>query len=96
MKAVQLVEKARAQGSVLAKFNDLYQEAFAHDGFAEIRVEMRILRRGQKEVILHCGKQYRFVVDCPVMATDDGEPRVERRKRQESINFPERRKRSRG
>ena len=46
MKAVQLVEKARAQGSVLAKLHDLYQEAFAHDGFAEIRVEMRILRRG--------------------------------------------------
>ena len=96
MKAVQLVEKARAQGSVLAKFNDLYQEAFAHDGFAEIRVEMRILRRGQKEVILHCGKQYRFVVDCPFMASEDGEPRVERRKRQESINFHDRRKRSRG
>jgi hypothetical protein len=96
VKAVQLVEKARAQGSVLAKFNDLYQEAFAHDGFAEIRVEMRILRRGQKEVILHCGKQYRFVVDCPFMASEDGEPRVERRKRQESINFPDRRKRGRG
>lgn len=48
---------------VLAKLNDLYHEAFAHDGFAEIRVEIRILRRGQKEVILHCGKQYRFVVD---------------------------------
>jgi hypothetical protein len=41
----------------------LYLEAFAHDGFAGIQIEMRILRRGQKEVILHCGKQYRFVVD---------------------------------
>ena len=41
----------------------VYNEALAHDGFAEIRVEIRILRRGQKEVILHCGKQYRFVVD---------------------------------
>ncbi len=48
---------------VLAKLNDLYNEAFAHDGFAEIKVEIRILRRGQKEVILHCGKQYRYVVD---------------------------------
>lgn len=48
---------------VLAKLNELYTEAFAHDGFAEIRVEIRILRRGQKEVILHCGKQYRYVVD---------------------------------
>jgi hypothetical protein len=49
---------------VLAKFTSLYEEAIAHDGFAEIRVEIRILKRGQKEVILHCGKQYRFVVDC--------------------------------
>jgi hypothetical protein len=55
---------AKASSQVLAKLTDLYFEAFNHDGFAEIRVEMRILRRGQKEIILHCGKQYRFVVDC--------------------------------
>jgi hypothetical protein len=57
-------DPAKANSLVLSKLNDLYMEAFGHDGFAEIRVEMRILRRGQKEVILHCGKQYRFVVDC--------------------------------
>ncbi len=50
--------------AVLAKLNGLYNEAVMHDGFAEIKVEIRILRRGQKEVILHCGKQYRYVVDC--------------------------------
>lgn len=43
----------------------LYDDLIAHDGFAELRVEIRLLKRGQKEVILHCGKQYRFVVDCP-------------------------------
>lgn len=48
---------------VLAKLGELYREAFAHDGFAELKVEIRILRRGQKEVILHCGKQYRYVVN---------------------------------
>lgn len=52
---------------VMAKLNELYAEAIAHDGFAELRVEIRILRKGQKEVILHCGKQYRFVVDCPAI-----------------------------
>lgn len=41
----------------------LYEEVFRHDGYGEIRLEMKILRRGQKEVIIHCGKQYRFVVD---------------------------------
>lgn len=50
-------------GDVLGKLQDLYQEVFAHDGYGDIRVEMRILRRGQKEVIIHCGKQYRYVVD---------------------------------
>jgi hypothetical protein len=54
----------RHDDPVLSKLSELYREAFAHDGFAEIKVEIRILRRGQKEVILHCGKQYRFVVDC--------------------------------
>ena len=49
--------------AVLAKLRELYLEIFAHDGYGDIRVEMRILRRGQKEVIIHCGKQYRYVVD---------------------------------
>lgn len=52
-----------ANAPVLAKLTDLYREAFLHDGFAELKVEIRILRRGQKEVILHCGKQYRYVID---------------------------------
>lgn len=52
-----------ANAAVLTKLNELYNEALAHDGFAEIKVEIRILRRGQKEIILHCGKQYRYVVD---------------------------------
>ncbi len=48
---------------VLDKIRALYLELGAHDGFGELRVEIRLLRRGQKEIILHCGKQYRYVVD---------------------------------
>mgnify|MGYP007080400245 CR=1 FL=1 len=40
----------------------LYDELFAHDGYGELRVEIRFLKRGQKEVILHCGKQHRHIV----------------------------------
>lgn len=40
----------------------LYDEVFAHEGYGDIRVEIRILGRGMKEVVLHCGKQYRYVV----------------------------------
>lgn len=54
---------ASTNKEVKEKLLELYDEIFSHDGYGEIRVEMRILRRKQKEVILYCGKQYRFVVD---------------------------------
>lgn len=50
---------------VNSRLSALYDELITHDGFAEMRVEIRLLKRGQKEVILHCGRQYRFVIDCP-------------------------------
>ena len=55
---------------ILKKLEELYSDVFEHPGYGDIRVEMRILRRGQKEVILHCGKQYRFVVDFSPERTD--------------------------
>lgn len=45
------------------KLLQLLDDVLRHDGFGEIRVEVKILKRQQKEVILHYGKQYRFVVD---------------------------------
>jgi len=48
---------------VLEKMRELYESLLRHDGFGEMRLEMRILKKGQKEVIIHCGKQYRYVVD---------------------------------
>ncbi|WP_207802675.1 hypothetical protein [Motiliproteus coralliicola] len=53
-----------AHEAFLNQFIDLYSSLFAHDGFGDIRIEIKILRRGQKEVIIHCGKQYRYVIDC--------------------------------
>ncbi len=47
------------------KLMELVDDVLAHDGFGDIRIEVKILKRQQKEVILHCGKQYRFVVDMP-------------------------------
>lgn len=51
---------------VKGKLIELLDELLSHDGFGDIRVEVKILKRRQKEVILHCGKQYRFVVDAPM------------------------------
>lgn len=45
------------------KLIELLDEVLLHDGFGDIHVEVKILKWRQKEVILHCGKQYRFVVD---------------------------------
>ncbi len=50
---------AEAKARLLA----MYEELLRHDGYGSLRVEMRILKRGQKEVIVDCGKQYRFVLD---------------------------------
>ena len=50
---------------VLKKVAELYHELIQHDGFGELHMDVRILKRGQKEVIIHCGKQYRYVVDFP-------------------------------
>lgn len=43
-----------------------YEDLLHHDGFGEMRIDIRILKRGQKEVIVSSGKQFRFVVDAPV------------------------------
>ncbi len=48
---------------ILKKISELYLSLFEHDGFGEMRVEIKLLKKGQKEVIVYCGKQYRFVVD---------------------------------
>ncbi len=50
---------------VKEKLLALLDDVLQHDGYGDIAVEVRILKRKQKEVILHCGKQYRFVVDVP-------------------------------
>ena len=60
---VNMATNRASNEEVLERLAHLYLEVFSHDGYGDIRVEMRLLRRGQKEVILHCGRQYRFVVD---------------------------------
>lgn len=52
------------------KLSQLFDDVLTHDGFGEIRVEMKILKRKQKEIILHCGKQYRYVVDAPILQSE--------------------------
>lgn len=48
---------------IKAHLGRLFDELVSHDGHGEIGIELRILKRGQKEVLIRCGKQYRYVVD---------------------------------
>lgn len=48
---------------VKKKLLELLDELMVHDGFGSIKVDVRLLKRGQKEVIIDCGKQYRYVID---------------------------------
>jgi len=50
---------------VQRKISELYADLFHHEGFGKITVEMRFLRRGQKEIIVSSGKECRFVLDWP-------------------------------
>jgi hypothetical protein len=45
------------------KMLEVFGDLLKHNGFGEFKVEVRILKRKQKEVIIHCGKQYRYVMD---------------------------------
>ena len=38
------------------KMLDVFDEVFCHDGYGNFSVSVRILKRGQKEVIIDCGK----------------------------------------
>ena len=40
-----------------------YNMLVEHEGYGEMKIDFKILKKGQKEVIIHCGKQYRYVVD---------------------------------
>ena len=50
--------------AVLARIENLYQMLFDHNGYGEMTIEIRYLRKKEKEVLIRCGKQYRFVVPC--------------------------------
>lgn len=62
----------RQIAKVKARLLSLLDDVLMHDGYGSIRVDIRLLKKGQKEVILDCGKQYRFVVDVVTSTPDIG------------------------
>lgn len=45
------------------KLGEIFEELFQHEGHGSIDLNIRFLRRGQKEILIRCGREYRFVVD---------------------------------
>lgn len=54
---------------VESKLISLLRELVNHSGFGELKVHVRILKDGRKEVILSFGKEYRFVLKQVVPAS---------------------------
>ena len=44
------------------KLLELYDALIQHPGYGEMRMDVRILKKGRKEVILSSGRQFRFVL----------------------------------
>jgi len=51
-----------ALNDVKVKLDEVLMRLYRHDGYGHCEVDMRILKRGQKEIIIRCGEEYRFVV----------------------------------
>ena len=41
----------------------LYEMLVGHEGYGEIKINFKIIKKDRKEIIIHCGKQYRYVID---------------------------------
>ncbi len=73
------MSKEYTEEAVLEKIHELFDALYNHNGYGEMRVEMRFLKKGQKEVIIHCGKQYRYVLDYPGRAVGENPHREKAR-----------------
>ncbi len=55
---------------------EIFSDLKKHNGFGEFSVQVRILKRGQKEIIICCDKQYRYVIDDNEQVGDEGSPLI--------------------
>lgn len=56
---LEATEVQELRSTLLTVLDDL----LLHDGFGHFEVDMKILKRGQKEVLISCGKEYRFLIN---------------------------------
>ena len=54
---------------VVDKLVACFDEALRHEGYADITVSLRYRRKNEKEIIVHFGKEWRYVVRIPQEST---------------------------
>lgn len=64
-KRIEVASVSESRSIIQAKIMELYDGLFDHAGYGSMKIEMRFLKKGQKEIIVSCGKDFRYVVDWP-------------------------------
>ena len=57
------VKMINSNNEVKKQILSLYDMLVGHEGYGEIKVNFKIIKKDRKEIIIHCGKQYRYVID---------------------------------
>lgn len=57
---------------VLLKLAEVYMDLFNHDGYAEMSVDIKVIKRDKKEVIVKCGREFRYVIDWEQTSNGNG------------------------
>lgn len=61
MTAAVKTRRRQDQGlAFLNRFVELFEEMLHHEGYGDMQVSVRNRNPGEKEVVLHCGKEYRY------------------------------------
>ena len=63
MAADKSILETPAVKKLKTRLNALLDEYLLHDGWGHLEMDMKILSRHQKEVVIRAGREYRFVVD---------------------------------
>ena len=63
MNGDKVILEAPAVQRLRARLNALLDEYVLHDGWGHLEMDMRILTRRQKEVVIRAGREFRFVLD---------------------------------
>lgn len=63
MNADPAILEAPAVKKLKTRLNALVDEYLLHDGWGHLDMDMKILSRHQKEVVIRAGREFRFLVD---------------------------------